>query len=151
DGAAGKAIVFTQVGADTQITADGVLVATMLGANAADVEARASFGGAGVAVLSSAEIPDIIMPLLAFATTGSALGSGGFIAIDPDALFDFSQVASAFESEPLGPRSRALMQIDDLFAQEFTPALALDPMALDPMGLDHVWQEADKYELEWMR
>jgi Ca2+-binding RTX toxin-like protein len=103
EGATGKTITFTQSGANTLITADGVLVATVRGATASQVQAAtqivepseaASLAPAAVAGVASASVvPNAAM-------LGEVSHSFGTNQVDPlamfgDAPFVFAPVATA--------------------------------------------------------
>lgn len=86
DGAGGKAITFTQVGLDTEIEADGVLVATVLNATSADVLAQTSFDAPPASATSQA----------ASGAVTQMVGTSTVLLSDiEDAPFEFNDMAIA--------------------------------------------------------
>lgn len=105
DGAGGKTITFTQVGLDTEIEADGVLVATVLNATSADVLAQTSFDAPPASATSQAGSGAVTQ----LASTVSVM-----LSDIEDAPFEFNDMAPApVGTANLGPIQIPLAQMFD--------------------------------------
>ncbi|MEM8724081.1 MAG: endonuclease/exonuclease/phosphatase family protein, partial [Pseudomonadota bacterium] len=136
DGAGGKAITFTQVGLDTEIAADGVLVATVLGATTADVVAQTSFDAPPASTTSQAASGAVAQ----IANTVSVLMSD-----IEDAPFVFNDAASApITTTGLNPIK---VPLADVFGASPEPASAR--LTLDGLGdEDNPWLEHGSFGFE---
>ncbi|WP_298468066.1 Calx-beta domain-containing protein [uncultured Erythrobacter sp.] len=136
DGAGGKAITFTQVGLDTEIAADGVLVATVLNATSADVLAQTSFDAPPASAMSQA----------APSAVAQSIGSVAVMLSDVnDAAFVFNDAASA----PVTTTgySHTKVPLSDMFGA--VPEPATGKFALDGIEAeDNPWIEHGSFGFE---
>lgn len=107
--AGGKAFVFTQDGADVTVSADGVLIATFLGANVADVEHKAGYDAAPASITTAAPASANASPAADAGSIAADPGTqtmlGGAIDIASDALFAFDDAAGSLAPAAIAPGS----------------------------------------------
>jgi len=133
-------LAFTQVGSDTRITEDGVLVGTVLNANAAEVEARASVATTGTGSVQSNALEGFVTVALG----GSQQRM--FARLDPDAAFDFSGLTLRSGLVAPGGGSSSRMSMAEMFAET-----AQGPIVPQDEARAELWGSVDSNAAHWFR